>query len=117
VIRPALLSIVLALAVGSNVSLLCKVWCHPATDASGCHYDDSSAVTRVAGDVDCSDIVVGMAAVTREGLWRGPARETIDAVVVVPYQFAPSTIDIGPALHACRVTPFTRRPLVTVLRI
>lgn len=115
----ALLSIVLALAVGANASLLCKAWCHPAEGAGGCHHEDPSTFARVAKDVvGCSDAIIGAADFTRESLRSASfVRDTTDAVVVAPYRFAHSTTDTGSPPQSWRARPLARRPLVTVLRI
>ena len=117
-LQRVLLSIVLALAVGANASLLCKAWwCHPAAGDRGCHHEEPSNFARLVADAGCNDIVIG-AAITREYLRPGLSDgDTADAVAVVPYRFVHSTTDFGSAHQSWRVPPLGRRPLLTVLRI
>ena len=57
--RAVLLSIVLSLAVGQNVALLCRAWCNAhVAAASGCHHEDSPTTPTVAGDESCDNLVV-----------------------------------------------------------
>jgi hypothetical protein len=118
VLRAFVFSIVLTLAVGQDASLLCAVWCHPAAGPTGaCEHQEPGTSPSVAGTDDCPEVAAPPTAFVREDVRReGPAPDTLYAVVVPPFQFAPpsrsafgSDLGHGP--------PLETRPLVLALRI
>lgn len=117
--RVAVLSIVVALAVGQNAGLLCKVWCHPPEAvANGCHHHDSTTSSSVKGDDTCSNVALGVTAFVREDV-RGTASapHAQQAVAVPPYQFSPSTAETRARGDSAREWSLEKRPLKTALRI
>lgn len=117
--RTALLSIVFALAVGQNVTLLCKTWCSAhAAAASGRHHEDSSTGLSVASDDSCDKVVAGATAILREDVWRGVSSPDANRAIPVPrYQLARLTIDACLGQEPWRESSLERRPLSTALRI
>ena len=118
VLRILVLSIVLALAVGQNASLLCAIWCHPAAGPIGpCEHQGPSTSPSVAGNHGCPVVAGPATAFVREDVRReGLAADAMYAVAVPPFRFAPPPQsafackpDHGPALDT--------RPLVLALRI
>jgi hypothetical protein len=118
VFRATLVSIVLTLAVGQDVTLLCRVWCDaPLAAASGCHYEDTIDVPSVTGDRSC-DYVLGASAFLREEARRtvaGP--DAAPALVVSRAQIAQLTIGARPDWEPTREWSLTRQPVSTALRI
>lgn len=116
--RAALLSIVFSLAVGQNVTLVCRIWCdaHMAA-ASECHHKNSSSTTSMAGDENCN-VVDAATAVLREDVRRDVSFQDANQAIPVPrYQFAQSTVDARPRREPWRERSLERRPLSTALRI
>jgi hypothetical protein len=118
VFRAFVLSIVLALAVGQNASLLCAVWCHPQVGPTGtCAHQEPNTSPSWTGNDDCPEVAAPARAFVRENVRReGSAPDALFAVVVPLFQFAPPSHsafgrkpDHGP--------PFDTRPLVLALRI
>lgn len=67
VFRAAVLSIVLALAVGPNAALLCSVWCHPVeTQSSACPHQGGLTSSRVTGEDSCRTAPGATSPVVRE---------------------------------------------------
>ena len=115
----AVLSIVVALAVGQNAGLLCKVWCHPPEAvANGCRHQESTTSSSVKGDDTCSNVALGVTAFVREDV-RGTASAlgAQQAVAVPPYQFSPSTAETRARGDSAREWSLEKRPLKTALRI
>ena len=116
--RAVLLSIVLSLAVGQNVALLCRAWCnaHEAA-ASGCHHEDSPT-TPTVDDESCDNVVVAATAVLREDVRRNVSSQDANHAIPVPrYQLAQFTIDTCQNREAGRRWLLENRPLSTALRI
>lgn len=117
--RVAVLSIVVALAVGQNAGLLCKVWCHPPEAvANGCYHHESTTSSSVKSDDTCSNVVLGVTAFVREDV-RGTASapHAQQAVAVLPYQFSPSTTETRARGDSAREGSLEKRPLKIALRI
>ena len=112
--RPALLSIVLTLAVGPNASLLCEAWCHDAAPA-GCAHQESMTSSSASSPDNCqSDLV----AAVREDARRAAAAPGAQHVVVVPrFRLAPSPAGVLPGFESGRQRLLEERPLVIALRI
>jgi len=119
VFRAVLLSIVLSLAVGQNVALLCRAWCNAhVAAASGCHHEDSSTTPTVAGDESCDNVAVAATAVLREDVRRSVSSQDANHAIPVPrYQLAQFTIDTRQNQEAGRRWLLENRPLSTALRI
>ena len=115
--RAAVLSIVLALALGQNAVLLCQVWCDPPeAAATGCHHEDGTPSPTVARDGECDDGLVGGVAITGQDLRRAASDRDHSAVGVVRVPFAPPSTG---TLHSeSGAQPLLQaRPLVTPLRL
>lgn len=119
VLRAAVLSIVMTLAVGQNAALLCRAWCESqAADASGCHHEQQASSTSVSADDICDHVVLSLAAVLREDVRRGVFAPDADyAILVSRYQLAPSKTDPRPRHQAARERSLEQRPLSTTLRV
>lgn len=117
--RTAVLSMVLTVAAGPSVTLLCRTWCNPhVAVASGCHHEDRSTSVSTAGGDRCKDVVLRAGALLREDVRRGvfsPRGER--AISVLRYQFARSTIDARLGPEPGRDWSLDKRPLTTALRI
>ena len=115
--RAALFSIVLTLALGQNVSLLCDVWCHDATSA-GCPHQDPTTSLKLGADDSCTDVVVVAAAFVGEDARRtDPGPDAKNALVVPRFRFAGPPTDSGSGYEAGRLPPLDARPLLIALRI
>jgi hypothetical protein len=119
VFRAALLSIVLSLAVGQNIALLCRAWCNArVAAASGCHHEEASITPSVAGDKDCDNAVGAASAILREDVRRDPSSPDANPTVRVPrYQLAQLTIDTRQNQEAGGGGLLGKRLLLTALRI
>lgn len=82
-LRATILSFVLMLAAGPNVSLLCAVLCQQgATTPPGCEHDVPDTVRRATTDGHCSDIELHQAALVREDAGRRvPAQHMLNTVL------------------------------------
>jgi hypothetical protein len=119
VFQVTVLSIVLTLAVGQNIALLCRTWCdaHSAA-ASECHYENSSTGPSLAGDESCDKGVVDTIAVLKEDVRRDVSSQDANQAIPVPrYQLAQLKVDARPDQEAWRERSLERRPLSTALRI
>ena len=118
VFQAVLLSIVLSLAVGQSVALMCRGWCNAhVAAASGCHHEDSPTPT-VAGDESCDNVVAAATAVLREDVRRDVSSQDANHAIPVPrYQLAQFTIDTRQNQEAGRRWLLENRPLSTALRI
>ena len=118
-VRGAVLSIVLTLAIGPNAPLLCRIWCHPQADAAtGCPRMDPTTSPSVAGDPRCDQAVLSAAAVLPEEVRRVvSAPDTAHAIQVTRYQLASSATDSLPRHERRRAWSVEKRPLSTALRI
>jgi hypothetical protein len=115
--RLALLSVVVALAVGQNADLLCNLWCHP-TEAAGCHHRDSATPSGVKGDDTCSNDVLSVTTFIGEDVRRAaPGPDAQQAAPVPRYQFSPSTTETRARGDSARERSLDKRPLTTTLRI
>ena len=118
VFRVGVVSIVLALAVGPNVSLLCRTWCDPqAAAASGCHHQYSATSPRVTADDRCPNVVLNAAFLKEDIRQVVPASDTQQAVVIPGYQFARLATGSGPDRETEHLRSSKERPLETVLRL
>jgi hypothetical protein len=117
VFRAALFSIVLTLAFGQNVSLLCQAWCLDTTSAE-CPHQDSATSPSVNADDNCRNAVLGTVAFVREDARRAAAApDAHDALVVPRFRLVPSPTDLRPGFESGLRPPLEERPLVITLRI
>jgi hypothetical protein len=117
VIRAALFSIAVILAVGPNLDLLCKVWCQDATSTE-CRHPASTTSLNVGADNSCSDLGTGTLAFVRDGGRTAQARDVQNAaLVVLPFRFVNSPMDPRPDGESGPRLLHTPDPLVTALRI
>jgi hypothetical protein len=56
-VRAAVLSIALAVAMGPSLPTLCKAWCATQAAETGCHHGDHGGTTRVQKGNSCQDPV------------------------------------------------------------
>lgn len=116
--RAAVFSIVLSVAVGPNLALLCRTWCHAQASAGRtCHHENLSTTARMAGDENCDDVVLGVSAVLREDARRDVPPDSNHAIPVPRYRLAQSTIDARHGQEIWRDWSREKRPLLAVLRI
>ena len=119
VFRASLLSIVISLAVGQNVSLLCRTWC--AAEAAGageCHHTSSSPRPMVAGEKSCDNVVTAGILGFREDVRRGVSSHDPSQAIPVPrYQLTELTIDARRGQEPWRKSSLDGRPLSVALRI
>jgi len=118
VFRAAVLSIVLTLAVGPNVTLLCRTWCDLyAAAASGCHHEASTGSPIVAGNNSCDHEVPTAGAFLREEGGAVAAPIAAHAIFVPRHQLARLTTDARHGLESGRERSLDKRPLSATLRI
>jgi hypothetical protein len=119
VFRPAVLSIVLTLAVGPGASLLCDAWCHPdAASTRSCEHRDPGSAPGVIARDGCADTEAGSTALVREEVRRGVSGSDGQyAIAVAPFQFVPQPTPPGPGRQPGQRPLLEARPLVLVLRI
>lgn len=117
VFRAAIFSIVLTLAAGQNIGLLCHVWCPPdAGAASGCEHQTSTSPSLKPYD-GCNEAVSDAIAIAREDGRRTIAPHGQSAAVVPRFALA------APVRHAragCDLDSrrlLDARPLVLALRV
>lgn len=117
-LRAAVASIVLTLAVGQNAALLCQAWCDPhAAAATGCHHDGATSPRLTGGD-HCTDCTFGITAFVREDARRGAsAPDAPHAIAVTGFRFAPPPTDIRSCHDRGQQSLLAARPLVIALRV
>jgi hypothetical protein len=117
VFRAALFSIVLTLAVGPNVTLLCQGWCPDITSAK-CPHQDSATSPSVSAHDNCRSDAGGAVAFVREDARRTTAApDAQNALVVHRFRLAPTPTDLRGGFESGRRLPLEERPLVISLRI
>jgi hypothetical protein len=117
VFRAALFSIVLTLAFGPNVSLLCQGWCPDITSAK-CPHQDSATSPSVSAHDNCRSDARGAVAFVREDVRRTTAAPDAQNALAVPrFLLALSPTDLGSGFESGRRRLFEERPLVIALRI
>jgi hypothetical protein len=120
VFRAALLSIVLLLAAGQDVSLLCRTtWCDPqSAEASGCHRNISIVTPSVADDDSCDNSAVSATAVLRESVRRDVSSPDAPQAIPVPrYQISHVTLNTRLGREPWREPSLDGPPRPVVLRI
>ncbi len=117
VFRPAVLWIVLTLALGPSASVLCQSFCDSHASAAGdCHHEGPSPVSLGDGD-HCDTVGLDAAYLREDASLRVSAPDRHQAMPVLVYQTPKSST--SPALVRARLesAPSDRRPLLIALRI
>jgi hypothetical protein len=114
VFRAAFVSIVLALAIGQNANLLCKVWCAGSAE---CFHHDSSSSPIVSADDTCRSAVLEAVACVREDVRRIAAASDQNAIVVRRFRLVSSLTGLRAGWESGRRLPLDERPLGLGLRI
>ena len=122
--RAIALSVVLTLAVGPNVAMLCNVRCHShrqTAAVSACHHEKPSATSGVIGVhpcADCGNARLSAPQFLREDVQRSVSALDVDHAILVPrYQLARSTSAADSGQEPVRTWWLEKRPLPTALRI
>lgn len=117
--KAAAISIVLALAVGQDGTLLCQAWCDPAiAAASGCHDQSNATDAPSLAGGSCDHDAPSGAAFVKEDVQRSASAPHADHAIHVPrYQFAPATTGVRPGHEPGHLPSLEKRPLATALRI
>jgi hypothetical protein len=119
VFRAALLSIVVSLGIGQDLTLLCTTWCDAeAAVGSECHHNSSSHTPNVAGDKSCDNVQAAITAALREDVRRGVPSQDANQLIPVPrFQLVQLTTDVRRGQEPWRKLSLERRPLSAALRI
>ena len=118
VIRAALLSIVLTLAVGQTAALLCGTWCHSGAGMAGTCEHQTQATTRVVVANDDCAITSNPAVFVREDGRPGASAPHVGgAVVIGRFAFTPPAARAASASEPNGRLLLELRPLVLSLRI
>lgn len=116
--RLSVLSIVLSLALGQNVALLCRTWCDAEATAGECSHENSFATRTVASSDDCDNGVLVVSAVLSEDGRIGASSPAASQAIPVPrYQLAQLTFERHAAQAPWREWSPWKHPLLTTLRI
>ena len=117
--RLAAFAIMLTVAAGPSLGLLCTTWCNPVVAAaSGCHHAASGPTMAVAAGNECDDAIVGVAAFLPQDAQRGMSTPDRDHGVLVPRdQLASRTLDRLALPSVTSEQSLRPRPLSTILRI
>lgn len=116
--RAALVSIVLALTLGQNATLLCRVWCQPQERAnSTCEHQPQKTSPSVTGNESCIPIEGTTPFVREDGRRGSSASDAQPSVVIAPFHLPllPS-VAVRMNVHP-QATPPDVRPLAVALRI
>ena len=99
VARSTILSIVLTLAIGPGVALVCRASCDPeVAAANGCHHDTDGGVSGVSSPASCHDAAPGPAAVRTETAQRGAGVDSSGVLIpAASFRFALATSSRRPA--------------------
>lgn len=119
VFRTVVFSIVIAVALGQNASVLCLALCdqHQAA-APGCHDEGSTESARLGGGKHCEDSPLDGAPFLKEDLRRVVSAPHLDHVVAIPrHVFAAATTAGLPDREPGHLQSLDTGPLVVALRI
>ena len=117
VFRAAILSIVLTLAAGQNIGLLCHLWCPPdAATTSGCEHQTTTSPSLTPYEV-CNEAVSDATAIAREEGRRTAAPHGQSATVVPRFAFAAPSFEARSGYEPDCRRLLDARPLVLALRI
>ena len=116
--RATILSIVLTLAAGQNVALLCGAWCDSGEGMAGpCEHQKQAAVPGVVANDDCTVNDNPVVFLREDGRRSASAPDLAGAVAVARFAFTPPAAG---SLSACELNSrllLDSRPLVLALRI
>ena len=119
VFRAAVLSIVLAMAVGPNVSLLCDAWCHPAAARMGaCEHRQPTSAASLSGRDCCPDIGARPVALVRDDVrrWVSPPPRQ-HAIPVPSFQLITPSTRAGFGGNSGTHPTFDAKTVVSALRL
>jgi hypothetical protein len=118
VFRAAIFSIVVLLATGQNVGLLCGLWCHSSRwTAHTCEHQTQTKSPDVAANDDCTGNSNAIVFVRADARRNASAPDVQGAVPVPRFAFTPRPADAPLGFElACRPL-LELRPLVLALRI
>jgi hypothetical protein len=118
VVRTTILSIVLALAAGSGISVCCgERFNASVAAASDCPHDPGGSVSQVGRHLECQPIGIGTVVMLKQAERRSTSADGLVAIPVAPLQLVAAT---SRRRAACGVPPAaweSRRPLTAPLRI
>lgn len=115
--RAAVVSIVMALAAGSNASLLCSMWCHEA-EAAGCEHRETSGGQTIAATDVCPMSGGTSTAYVREDVRSGSLTPQAEhARNVTPFDSGPPPVDAVSVSFTGPCPSRAAKPLVLSLRI
>src|SRR5215510_5988206 len=120
VLRAAVLSIALALAVGPSAVLLCPIRCDTqgAATMAGCPHQDPLVPLRVSGADSCNTIADASITFVREDVRRGTFAPDAQGAVLVPWvRFAPPPAGVSRHYEQGQLSPLEARPLAIALRL
>jgi len=117
--RATLLSIVISLALGQDLNLLCRTWCDAkALARSECHHTSPTAIFNVAATKDCTNGVGAAAVALSEHVRNGTApRHAHDAIPPARSRLVLLIGDAASGREPWRSLALDRHPLSTTLRI
>jgi hypothetical protein len=117
VFRAVILSIVLTLATGQNIGLLCHMSCPPdAGTVSGCEHQTTTSPSLKPYE-DCNEAVSDAIAIAREDGRPTVAPHGQSAAVVPRFAFAIPTLEARSGYEPDSRRLLDARPLVLALRI
>jgi hypothetical protein len=115
--RAALLSLVLTLAAGPNVALLCGVWCHPSERMAGaCEHQTQAARPGIDANDDCA-INSNPVVIAQDGRLGASAPDVAGVVVVARFAFTPPAAGVLSAYEPNGRLLLQLRPLILARRI
>jgi hypothetical protein len=115
-VRAAVLSIALAVAMGPSLPTLCKAWCATQVAETGCHHGDHGGTTRVEKSNSCQDQVL-VATTQKEDARRHTPSDDVAVWAVTRTTLRAHLSDLCP-LDSPRPAPSPQRSAVpTPLRI
>ena len=118
VFRAALLSIVLTMAAGQNVALVCGVWCHSGEGMAGaCENQTEATAPSIVANDEC--VVNGnpVVFVREDGRRSGSLPEVAGALAPARFAFTPPAAGALSTYEPNSRLLLERRPLVLALRI
>ena len=118
VFRAALLSLVLTLALGQNVALLCGTWCHSGAGMVGaCEHQTQATTPSVVANDDCAVNANPVVFVREDGRRSASAPDVARAVAVAGFAFTPPAAGTLSGYEPNGRLLLELRPLVLALRI
>jgi hypothetical protein len=117
--RATFLSIVVSLALGQDLNMLCRTWCDAkAVAGSECHHKTPTAIPNVAATKDCRNGVGAATVAVREDVRNGmSSRHANQAIPPARYPLVQFTNNATAGCEPWRALALDRHPLSTALRI